>query len=137
MENEHLPDIRDANKQPLKLLRTINPAVQLAFNNIRVHILVCDFLAAPMILRTDFCGKRVQAIRPGDKVVELEDRITIAIFCNSLRAQRLLQQKTMGAPYVHVTDTKILSPFIQASATIDIWHKAKPEFLSMQASMVW
>lgn len=62
INHELLQDFRDANKNPSKLLGTINLSVQLAFYNIRVNRFVCESIAAPMILGNDFCDKFVQAM---------------------------------------------------------------------------
>lgn len=58
----HLPDIRDANEHPLKLLGSINLAVQLPSFIFKVNVFVCESLSAPIILAAYFCDKFVQAI---------------------------------------------------------------------------
>lgn len=72
-----------------------------------------------MILGADFCDEFVQAIRPYDKMVELEDGTAIPILQNSFPTQQRSQQKDMRIPYGHVTDDKTPSPLIRHSAKID------------------
>lgn len=47
---ENPPDIQDTNKHQLKLLGTINLAVQLAYCQVQMNFFVCDSLAATKIL---------------------------------------------------------------------------------------
>lgn len=82
-------------------------------------VLYVDSLAAPMILRADWRDKRLQAIRPGDKVAALEDRTTISILRNGLQSQRSSQRKKTGIPYGQVIDDKTPSFLIRVSELID------------------
>lgn len=126
MKHGHLSDIRDANKQLLKLLGIINPTMQLVSNNVRINRFVCNSPVILMILGADLCDTFVQATRRSDKVVQLEDGITIPIFCSGLQAHRLFQHKNMGTPYGYDSDAKKSYLLIRASETINIPEQSQP-----------
>lgn len=73
-----------------------------------------------MVLGTNFYDKLVQAIQPGDKVVGLENVITIPILRSSPRTRRLLQQKKRRIPNDHEKNAKTWTYLILTSATIGI-----------------
>lgn len=108
----HLPHIQDANKHLLKLPEIVILVAQPASENARVKVFVCKYLADLMILRANFCDKLVQAIQPGEKVVDLKEKPTTPILSNGLRTQRRSHQMSMGIPYGHVTDSEALSSLI-------------------------
>lgn len=120
IKHGHLTDIRNAIKHPQKFLGTINLTMQLASYNLLVNFFGCDSLVAPTILGAEFYDNFVQAIQPGDKVVELDDKTSIPILYNGLRIRQSSQQENIRIPYVHVTDDETPFSLIGASATIDI-----------------
>ena len=74
-----LPDICDANSNPLDMIGTVKLPVRLGHFLCLVEFIVCRSLAASAILGADYCDRFVEAIRPKKKLVELEDGSTIPI----------------------------------------------------------
>ena len=74
-----LPDVCDANNRPLQTAGLITLPVKLGRYLVDVQFIVCNKLAASMILGADFCDRYVEAIRPRLRKVELEDGSTIPI----------------------------------------------------------
>ena len=75
----HLPDIADANSNPIPVKGITRLLVHLKTRAYWVEFIVRDSLAAPVILGCDFCDKHVKAILPRQRLVELENRTTIPI----------------------------------------------------------
>lgn len=67
-----LPDIFDAKKQLLPMVRTFRLLVKLRASFFQTEITVCQSLAAPFILGTDFCDWFVEATRSRKELVELD-----------------------------------------------------------------
>lgn len=120
MKNRYLPDIREANKGPLKLLGTINLTVQLASYHVKDNFFVCKSLEMTIILRTEFCDKFVLAIRPYDKAVKLEDGTTVRVLRSHSPAQRRAQQIKPGTSCDQDHDEKTPSILIGATVLVDI-----------------
>lgn len=73
-----------------------------------------------MILSVDFVDKIVQAIRPEDKVVELEGGTTIPILRCGLGAQQRSRQKNMEASSDHEKNNRMSPLLIRDLVTTDI-----------------
>lgn len=54
----------------------------------KVEFILCDFFLIPAILGADFCNRLVEAIRPKDKLVELEDGSSVPIGVRILAAKK-------------------------------------------------
>ena len=71
-----LPDIADANSNPIQIKGITRLLVRLKTRAYWVEFILCVSLAAPVILVCDFCDKHVEAILPRQRLVELEDGTT-------------------------------------------------------------
>lgn len=112
-------NIRDANKDSLKLLQKSNLSAMLASYNDPVKFFLSSSITATLILGAYFCHNFVQATRPGNKVAELEDGKPIPVLCNGLHPQQRSQQRSMRTPHGHKKNDKMPSSLIRASTTID------------------
>ena len=74
-----VPNVADANRNPIRILGIIRLLVRLGSHLSKVPFLVAEKLAAPVILGADFCDRYVEAIRPRKRVVELDDGSTVPI----------------------------------------------------------
>lgn len=83
-----------------------------------------------------FCDKFLQAIRPADKVVELEDGNIIPIRHDGERARRISRQKNMETPCSHDMGAETLSVSIRASAMIVIPGKSQA-WVPVHAKLHW
>ena len=75
-----LPYIADANSNPIQVKGITRLLVRLKIRAYWVEFIVCDSLAAPIILGCEFFEKHVEAIPPRQRLLELEDGTTIPIF---------------------------------------------------------
>ena len=66
-----LPDIADANSNPIQVKGIKRLLVRLKTRAYWVEFIVCDSLAAPVILGCDFCHKHVEAILPRQRLVDV------------------------------------------------------------------
>lgn len=115
------PDKQDANKYLLKLLGTINDAVQQALSYIVcVNFYMCESLAAPMILEAAYCNKFVRNIRPGNEIIELADKAALRILCLDPLVRRRAPQKDARPLTGHEKSGKASSMPVQSLSTIDI-----------------
>ena len=73
------PCINDANGRPLAIVGTIPLYVRMARYVVKVDFIVCDRLAADIVLGCDFCDRYIEAIRPRQRAVELEDGTLVPI----------------------------------------------------------
>lgn len=80
-----LPDICDANNNPLSMLGIISLPVRLGRHLALVDFVVCTSLGAQAILGADYCDKFVEAIRPRAKLVEMDDGTTVPIVRRVMR----------------------------------------------------
>ena len=80
-----LPNIGDANNNPLYTIGTLALVVRLGRRIVKVEFIVCERLAAPVILGCDFCDRFVEAIRPRKKLVEMDDGTEVPIVRRPLR----------------------------------------------------
>ena len=74
-----LPCVNDANDKPLKTVGTIEQIVRLGNLIVKLDFIVCESLAASVILGADFCDRFIEAIYPRKKSVELDDGSTVPI----------------------------------------------------------
>ena len=90
-----LLNIGDANNNPLSMLGVISLIVRLGTFLVKLDFIVCERLAAPVILGCDFCDRFVEAIKPRKKLVELEDGTTVPI------VRRPLARSSRAVPLPH------------------------------------
>lgn len=74
-----LPHISDANSNPIKMTGYIDQVARLGTRLVKVTFIVCESLAAPVILGCDFCDRFVEAIHPRKREVELDDGTKVPI----------------------------------------------------------
>lgn len=123
-----LPYIYDINKNPLHLLGILELHVLLGSTKEILKIIVCETLAAPTITGADFCDQYVLAIRPEQKLVELNngDRIPIVQEpWGQTRSQSLLpdelaypENNQKPSPLVRVAEKVLLSTHSQTWVTV-------------------
>lgn len=94
-----LSDIRDANKRHIKSLGTIKLVVQLGNHVFMFPFIVCTTLAAPVVLGCDYCDRFVEAIRPKDREVELDDVSTVPIVQRPLKSSNATAPLTPSQEY--------------------------------------
>ena len=78
LEPGEVPTIADANGRPLRTSGSVTLVVRLA-TRMKCKFIVCERLAAPVILGCDFNDTFVEAIYPRRKVVELDDGTKVPI----------------------------------------------------------
>lgn len=78
-------DIADANNRPLRTVGYLPLVLRLGTYVVQLDFVVCDSLAAPVILGCDFCDRFVEAIRPRAKTVEMADGSTVPIVRKPLK----------------------------------------------------
>lgn len=59
---KELPEVRDANWNPVKMAGTRQLLVRLGLPVEQVEIIVCEVLAAPVVLGFEYCGRFIEAI---------------------------------------------------------------------------
>ena len=74
-----LPSVCDANNKPLKAMGIITQVVRLGHYIVETDFIVCERLAAEVVLGAAFMDKCVQAILPCKKSVEIIDGSTVPI----------------------------------------------------------
>ena len=77
--HELLPEIAGANSNPIRARGTIRLLVRLGIRAFLVEFVVCESLAALLILGCDFCTRNVDSILTRKPVVELLDGTTVPI----------------------------------------------------------
>ena len=80
-----LPNINDANSNPLKTLGSITLIVRLGHRLVALDFVVCLELAAEVILGCDFCDRFVESIHPRRREIELDDGSTVPIVRRPLK----------------------------------------------------
>ena len=80
-----LPNVADANNNPIRMKGLAHLLVRLGSRLVKLEFIVCDRLAAPLILGCDFMDRFVEAIYPRKKTVEMDDGTTVPITRKPLR----------------------------------------------------
>lgn len=68
-----LLNIWDANKNPLQMLDIIELRVYLRHRQIPLNFIICKTLAASDIIGVEFCDQHVKAVRPWQKIIEIDN----------------------------------------------------------------
>ena len=118
-----LPDICDANDRPLRMIGTIRLVVRLGRLVSLADFIICQQLAAPMILGADYCDRFVEAIRPRKKLIELDDGSTVPIVRRPLKRHPKLTPLPEGLDYDRTSGR--VSPKVRAAETIIIPAKSQ------------
>ena len=118
-----LPEVTDANRNPIRMIGTIDLIVQLGNCMMRTEFIVCERLADPVILGCDFCDRFIEAIYPRKRLVELDDGSTVPIVRRPLKrdstapplpaAQEYTPAKGRASPKVKCSRAVILQPGTQ------------------------
>ena len=88
------PPMRGANGRPLQTVGVTTLHVRVGTEGDRQQFIVCEQLAVDVILGCQFCDQYVEAIRPRDRTVVLNDRSVVPIEQMSIsRAKRAAQGK--------------------------------------------
>eukprot|EP00171_Calliarthron_tuberculosum_P022177 IDg22177t1 len=87
-----VPDIRDANKRPIQVVGAISLCVQLGTQLVMDEFLVCERLAAPVILGCTHMDRHVRAIFPMEKRILLQDGSSETIVRRPLRRPPTLKR---------------------------------------------
>ena len=80
-----LPSVNDANSNPVKMVGLIDLVVRLGNRLVKVEFIVCERLAAAVILGCDFMDRFVEAIYPRRKTIEMDDGTTVPIVRRPLK----------------------------------------------------
>ena len=64
-----LPSVSDVNNNPIAMSGTVRLVVRLGAYVVKLDFIVCERLAAPVILWCDYLDRFVEAIRPRQKLV--------------------------------------------------------------------
>ena len=91
-----VPEIRDANNRIINTSGILRLVVRINGSTSVVEFVVCDRLAAPVILGAAFCDKFVEAIYPRRKEVELVDGTVTAIVRRPLKRLPAAEQIPEG-----------------------------------------
>ena len=108
----------DANGRPLRASGQIPLVVRLGDHTIRCTFVVCERLAAPVILRCEFNDKFVEAIYTRRKLVELEDDTKIPIVRKL--AARAANSPTLPAEQEYSPQAGRISPRLKVSRAVHI-----------------
>ena len=123
-----MPNVADANNNPIKMTGLVNLVVRLGTRLVRVEFIVCERLAAPMILGCDFCDRFVEAIYPRQKCIELDNGSTVSIVRRPLRrapkapplppSQEYVKAGGRTTPKVRVAERTLLPPESQTWVSV-------------------
>ena len=83
-------NVADANNNPIRMKGLADLIVRLDSRLVKLEFIVCESLAAPLILGCDVMDRFVEAIYPRKKTVKMDDETTIPI-----------TQKPLKLPAVH------------------------------------
>lgn len=90
MPTRPLPNICDANKNPLRVLDVVKRHVNLGTTQAPLRSIVCKILATEPIIKADFCDQYFKAVRLIQNLVELDRGHCIPIVrksCVCLKSQ--------------------------------------------------
>ena len=113
-----IPTIADANGRPLRTSGQIPLVVRLGDRTMRFIFIVCERLAAPVILGCEFNDKFVEAIYPRRKVVELDDGTKIPIVRKP--AARAASATPLPSEQEYAPDAGRISPTLKVSRVVEI-----------------
>lgn len=72
-------NVRDVNNRKVNTSDTINLSVEVG-NRVRIaNFNVVERLATNILLGCDFCNRHIEAIKPTQRIVELDDGTTVLI----------------------------------------------------------
>ena len=85
----------DANNNPIRMKGLADLIVHLGSHLVKLEFIVCERLAAPLILGCDLMDRFVEAIYPRKKTVEMDDGTTIPI------TRKPLKRPPVASPVTH------------------------------------
>ena len=123
-----LPNVADANNNPIRMTGLADLVVRLGTRIAKVEFIVCERLAAPVFIGSDFCDRFVEAIYPRKKTIELDDGSTVPIVRRPLERSPKLPplpasqeyEKAEGrtSPKVRVSQNIVLPPETQTWVSV-------------------
>ena len=117
-----LPNVADANDNSIRMKGLAGLIVLLGARLVKLEFIVCERLAAPLILGCDFMDRFVESIYPRKKTVEMDDGTTIPITQNPLKRPPVASPVTpqdgkkphgRESPKIRVTTAIVLPPEAQ------------------------
>ena len=112
-----VPTIADANGRPLRTSGQIPLVVRLGNRTMKCTFIVCERLAAPVILRCEFNDRFVQAIYPRRKLVELDDGTKVPIVRKP--ARRAADHPPLPSEQEFAPDAGRTSPKLKVSRAVN------------------
>ncbi len=116
-------NIRDANNRRVQIAGTVKLAVRIGHTTDNINFNVVERLGTEVIIGCDYLDKHVEAIRPRQRRVEMDDGTTVPIVRCDARKQALnrdipedtphLRRPTKFSRRIRVTSTVVLKPNTQ------------------------
>lgn len=72
-----VPDVADAINNPLRTVGNMDLVVRLRRSVVKLCFIICRSMAGPVVLRFDYCGRFVEAVRPRPKQVKPKDASSV------------------------------------------------------------
>ena len=123
-----LPNVADANNNPIRMTGLVDLVVRSGSHISKAEFIVCERLAAPVIVGCDFCDRFVEAIYPRKKTIELDDGSTVPIVRRPLKrspkspplpiSQEYAKAEGRTSPKVRVAQNIILPPETQTWVSV-------------------
>ena len=123
-----LPNVADVNNNPIRMTGLVDLMVRLGTRIAKTEFIVCEKIAAPVILVCDFCDRFVEAIYPRKKNIELNDGSTVPIVSRPLKrspkspplsaSQEYVKTEGRTSPKVRVSQNITLSPETQTWVSV-------------------
>ena len=123
-----LPDVSDANDNPIHMLGATQQVVRLGQRVVSLTFIVHKTLAAPLILGCDFCDRFVEAIFPRQKNILMDDGSTLPITRRPLSLLPKLAPLSLGqvcekdhgrtSPKTRISEKTELPPESQTWVTV-------------------
>ena len=123
-----LPNVADANSNPIRMTGLVDFVVRLGIHISKTEFIVCERLAAPVIVGCDFCDRFVEAIYFRKKTIELDDGSTVPIERRPLKrspnspplptSQEYVKAEGRTSPKVRVAQNIILPPETQTWVSV-------------------
>ena len=85
IRNGPLPNVADANNNPIRMTGLVDVVVRLGSRIAKAEFILCERLAAPVIVGCDFCDLFVEAIYSRKETIELDDGSTLPIVRRPLK----------------------------------------------------
>ena len=128
IRNGPLPNVADANNNPIRMTGLVDVVVRLGSRIAKAEFILCERLAAPVIVGCDFCDLFVEAIYSRKETIELDDGSTLPIVRRPLKrspkspplptSQEYVKAEGRTSPKVRVSQNIILPPETQTWVSV-------------------